>query len=73
MFVHNYYAQPIYSTDVSKWCESLIDWSIPLKGLYIGIPIIPISHVSIFKLGQLFVQFPRLTQERLVKSIAINL
>ena len=30
-FVHNYYAQPIYYTDVSKWCESLTDWSIPLR------------------------------------------
>jgi len=29
--VHNYYAQPIYYSDVSKWCESITDWSIPLK------------------------------------------
>ena len=31
IFVQNYYTQPIYYTDVSKWCESLTDWSIPLK------------------------------------------
>ena len=30
IFVHDYYAQPIYYTDVSKWCESITDWSIPL-------------------------------------------
>ena len=30
--MHNYYAQPIYYTDVSKLCESLTDWSIPLTG-----------------------------------------
>ena len=30
IFVHSYYGQPIYFTDVSKWCESLTDWSIPL-------------------------------------------
>ena len=30
-FVHNYNAQPIYSTGVSKWCEPLTDWSIPLR------------------------------------------
>ena len=29
--MHDYYAQPIYYTDVSKWCESLVDWSIPLS------------------------------------------
>ena len=28
--LHNYYTQPIY-TDVSKCCESLTDWSIPLS------------------------------------------
>ena len=28
--MHNYYAQPIYYTDVSKWRESLTDWCIPL-------------------------------------------
>ena len=27
--MHNYYAQPIYYTYVSKCCESLTDWSIP--------------------------------------------
>ena len=32
IFVHKYYAQSIYYTDVSKCCESLTDWSIPLKG-----------------------------------------
>ena len=26
--MHSYYAQPIYYTDVSKWCGSLTDWSI---------------------------------------------
>ena len=31
IFVHNYYAQPIYYTDVSKCCESLINWGIPLN------------------------------------------
>ena len=31
MFVHNCYAQPIYDTNVSAWCESLTDWSIPLS------------------------------------------
>ena len=31
IFVHNYYAKPIYYTAVSKWCESLADWSIPLN------------------------------------------
>ena len=31
IFVHNYYVQPIYYTDVSKCFESLTDWSIPLK------------------------------------------
>ena len=30
IFVHNYYAQPLYYTRVSKWCESLTDWSNPL-------------------------------------------
>ena len=30
IFVHNYYAQPIYNTTVSKCCESLTDWSIRL-------------------------------------------
>ena len=29
--MHNYYAQPIFYTDVTKWCESLTDWSIPLN------------------------------------------
>ena len=29
--MHNYYAQPICYTYVSKWCESLTDWSIPLS------------------------------------------
>ena len=29
--MHNYYAQPIYYTDISKWCESLTDWGIPLS------------------------------------------
>ena len=28
IFVHNYYAQPIYYTYVSKCCEPLTDWSI---------------------------------------------
>ena len=28
--MHNYYAQPIYYTDVSKCYGSLTDWSIPL-------------------------------------------
>ena len=28
--MHNYYVQPRYYTDVSKCCESLTDWSIPL-------------------------------------------
>ena len=28
---HNYYAQPIYYTYVSKCCESLIDWGILLN------------------------------------------
>ena len=31
IFMHNYYAQPIYYTDVSKLCEYLTDLSIPLK------------------------------------------
>ena len=31
IFVHNYYAQPIYYTDISKCYESLTDWSIPLS------------------------------------------
>ena len=31
IFVHNYYVQPIYYTYVSKCCESLTDWSIPLS------------------------------------------
>ena len=31
IFVHNYYAQPIYYTDVSKLSKSLSDWSIPLR------------------------------------------
>ena len=31
IFMHNYYAQPLYYTHVSKLCESLTDWSIPLK------------------------------------------
>ena len=31
IFVHNYYAQPIHYTDASKRCESLTDWSNPLK------------------------------------------
>ena len=31
IFVHNYYAQPIYYIDASKWSESLTDWSIPLS------------------------------------------
>ena len=31
--MHNYYAQPIYYTGVSQLCESLTDWSIPLKRL----------------------------------------
>ena len=35
IFVHNYYAQPIYYTDVSKCCESLTDWSIPLIQRYL--------------------------------------
>ena len=29
--MHNYYAQPIYYTDVSKLCECLTDSSIPLS------------------------------------------
>ena len=29
--MHKYYAQPIYYAGVSKCCESLTDWSIPLK------------------------------------------
>ena len=28
IFVHNYYARPIYYTNVSKCCQSLTDWSI---------------------------------------------
>ena len=32
--MHNYYAQPVYYTDVSKLCESLTDWSIPLRELW---------------------------------------
>ena len=31
IFVHNYSAQPICCTYVSKYCESLTDWSIPLS------------------------------------------
>jgi len=30
--VHNYYAQPIYYTHVSKYYEPLTDWSITLVG-----------------------------------------
>ena len=30
IFGHNYYAQPIYYTDVSKCCESVTNWCIPL-------------------------------------------
>ena len=26
IFVHNYYSQPMYYTDVSKCCECLTDW-----------------------------------------------
>ena len=32
---HNYYTQPIYYTNVSKCFESLTDWSIPLRGIYL--------------------------------------
>ena len=31
--MHNCYAQTIYYTDVSKCCESLTDWGIPLKNI----------------------------------------
>ena len=31
IFVHNYYVQPICYIDVRKLCESLTDWSIPLR------------------------------------------
>ena len=30
IFFHNYYAHPICYTYMSKYCESLTDWSIPL-------------------------------------------
>ena len=30
IFVHSYYAQPIYYAYVSLYCESLADWGIPL-------------------------------------------
>ena len=31
IFVHNYYAQPIYYTYVNKCCEYLTDWVILLR------------------------------------------
>ena len=30
IFVHNYYAHPIYYAYINKYCEFLTDWSIPL-------------------------------------------
>ena len=36
MYVHNYYAQPIYYTDVSKCCESLTNWGIPLRRIFLN-------------------------------------
>ena len=44
IFLHNYYAQPIYYTDISKCCESLTDWRIPLR-----VPsLLTLSHNEVF-------------------------
>ena len=44
--MHNYYAQPIYFTEGSKWCESLTGWSIPLKEKDLGLTISADMKVS---------------------------
>ena len=51
--MHNYYAQPIQNTFVSKYCELLTDWSILLKEAC------PVFCIYLYSINYIYYKVPK--------------